>query len=307
MVPLLTAPILITGASGQLGSELVKAARERGFPFAAVARPDFDFDREATIDACFASAKPSLVVNAAAYTAVDAAETNGQAADRSNNTGPARLAALCGRSGIPLIHISTDYVFDGSKGSPYLESDPTNPASVYGMTKRDGELAILASEAQAIILRTAWVYAAHGKNFVRTMLNAARKTNTLKVVNDQKGAPTAAVDLATVILHIAEQLRSGWKNEYRGIFHATSAGETTWHGFACAIFEAARPFGLASPAIAGIATADWPTPARRPADSRLDCTKLLQSFGCAMPNWQLSLPAVMRQLVLQDEASELSG
>ena len=275
--------------------------RKTGLDFVAVSRPNFDFDRPETIDACFNAAKPSLVINAAAYTAVDAAETNQEAANRGNNTGPARLAALCAGAKIPFIHVSTDYVFDGSKGAPYFETDPTNPSGVYGASKRSGELAVLATGARAIILRTAWVYAAHGKNFARTMLNAARKTSALRVVGDQKGTPTAAPDLAGAILHIAKRLQtSGWVEEYRGIYHATNAGETTWHGFACAIFDAAATLGLTPPTVTAITAADWPTPARRPADSRLDCGKLTATFGCQLPPWQSSLPAIVEQLVRMD-------
>jgi dTDP-4-dehydrorhamnose reductase len=301
MVPLLTGPILITGGSGQLGHELAKEAQARGLDFISVSRPEFDFDQPETIDACFSAAKPCLVINAAAYTAVDAAEMNPAAAERANTAAPARLARLCANAGISFIHVSTDYVFSGDKGAPYLESDPTDPLGVYGATKLAGELAVLATDARAIILRTSWVYSAHGKNFARTMFNAARKTNALRVVGDQKGSPTAAADLAGVILDIVALLKSGWRDEYRGVFHATNAGETTWHGFACAIFDAARPFGLASPTVTSITTADWPTPAKRPMDSRLDCTKLFQAFGLKLPLWQSSLPAIVQQLLMLDQ------
>jgi len=293
--------ILITGASGQLGNALQNLSRARSLDILAVSRPDFDFERPATIDACFVSAQPSLVINAAAYTAVDAAEQNILAADAGNHTGPLRLAELCEAAGIPLIHISTDYVFDGAKGAPYLETDPTGPTGIYGRTKRDGEVAILATGARAIILRTAWVYAAHGKNFARTMLNAARKMPELRVVADQRGTPTAAPDLALAILDIAAQIdASGWSPAFRGIFHATNQGETTWHGFATAIFEESAKLGQPKPAIHAIATADWPTPARRPADSRLDCGKLAETFGLLLPPWQESLPLIVRQLVSLD-------
>ena len=295
-------PILITGSTGQLGHALAEAAQQRGLNYVAVSRPEFDFDQSETIDACLAGAKPWLVINAAAYTAVDAAETNAVAADRANHTGPAYLAANCAAANIPLIHISTDYVFDGEKFSPYLETDPTHPAGVYGASKRAGELAVLGAGGQAIILRTAWVYSAHGKNFARTMLNAARKTNALRVVADQKGTPTAAVDLATAILDIAALLELGWKPNYRGIFHATSAGETTWHGFAAAIFDAAAPLGLSPPTLTAISTEDWPTPAKRPADSRLDCGRLAVTFGVKLPEWQASVPPIVKQLIALDGA-----
>ena len=191
---------------------------------------------------------------------------------------------------MPLIHISTDYVFDGTKGAPYVETDPTSPTGVYGRTKLAGEQAVLASGARAIILRTSWVYAATGKNFVLTMLNAARKTSNLRVVADQRGCPTAADDLAATIFNICDRvLRDGWDAGHAGVYHAAGSGETTWHGLASAVFDAAARHGLARPDVAGIATADWPTPARRPADSRLDCGKLERYFGLRLPDWQESV------------------
>jgi dTDP-4-dehydrorhamnose reductase len=292
--------ILITGASGQLGNALAALATARGKEFTAVSRPEFDFERPETINACFAAAKPSLVINAAAYTAVDAAEQNVAAATAGNHTGPLRLAELCAAAGIPFIHVSTDYVFDGAKGAPYLETDPTNPTGVYGATKRDGEAAILATGAQAIILRTAWVYSAHGKNFARTMLNAGRKLPKLKVVGDQRGTPTAAADLAAAIMQIAALLETGWRPEFSGIFHATARGETSWHGFAQEIFAVAETLGQKAPEVEAITTADWPTPARRPADSRLDGSKLAAVFGIKMPEWQSSVAPVVQRLLELD-------
>jgi len=291
--------ILITGGSGQLGNALIGLSA--GQAVTAVSRPEFDFERPETIEACFSAANPSLVINAAAYTAVDAAESNPAAAKAGNHTGPLHLARLCEAADIPFIHVSTDYVFDGAKGAPYVETDPTNPTGVYGATKRDGEEAILATGAKAIILRTAWVYAAHGKNFARTMLGAARRMPKLRVVADQRGTPTAAPDLARAILDIASRLQeTGWREDYRGIYHATGAGETTWHGFASAIFEIAAGLGQAAPELAAITTAEWPTPARRPADSRLDCNKLARVFDVTMPDWQASLAPIVAQLMRMD-------
>ncbi len=300
MVQPVTGPILITGGSGQLGNALQALAATRGLTSITVSRPQFDFEKPDTIATCFQDAKPSLVINAAAYTAVDAAETNVAAAQAGNHTGPSHLAQLCAAADIPFIHISTDYVFDGSKGAPYAEVDATSPSGVYGLTKRDGEEAVLATNAKAIILRTSWVYAAHGKNFARTMLNAARKTSTLRVVADQRGTPTAATDLAAAILDIVQILRlTGWKSEYRGLYHATGSGETTWFGFANAIF-AATPAAFPKPLVMPIATSDWPTPARRPADSRLDCSKLTKVFGLKLPDWQTSLPPVVAALLAME-------
>jgi dTDP-4-dehydrorhamnose reductase len=293
--------ILITGASGQLGDALVKRCAARGWAFTAVSRPEFDFENPETIEKSFAAAKPSIVLNAAAYTAVDAAEQNVAAATAGNHTGPLRLAELCAACAIPFLHVSTDYVFDGAKGAPYVETDPTGPTGVYGATKRDGEAAIMATAARAIILRTAWVYAAHGKNFARTMLGAGRRMPKLRVVADQRGTPTAAGDLAHAMLEITGKLQSeGWRDEARGIYHATGSGETTWHGFATAIFEEAAKLGQAAPEVDAISTADWPTPAKRPADSRLNCSKLDHIFGISLPHWRESLAPIVRDLLALD-------
>jgi dTDP-4-dehydrorhamnose reductase len=262
-----------------------------------VGRPDFDFDRPETIDAVFQAAKPTLVVNAAAWTAVDAAEANEAAALRANRDGPARLAQLCAASGVPLIHISTDYVFDGAKGAPYVETDTTSPIGVYGSSKLAGEEAVLAAGGKVVVLRTSWVYAAIGKNFIRTMLGAALKTNTLKVVMDQKGCPTNAGDLADAILAVAARIEAGWQPEYGGVFNAAGAGSATWFEFATAAFKEAAKHGRPMPNVTPITTAEWPTPTKRPADSRLDCSKLARVFGVALPDWQPSLARTVGAII----------
>src|SRR4051794_32560445 len=274
-------PILVTGGSGQLALALEQAAT---MPVRRVGRPEFDFNRPESIGAAFRQASPWLVVNAAAYTAVDAAEADADAAFRANRDGPAELARLCAQSGIPLVHVSTDYVFDGTKPAPYVEADPVAPQGVYGASKLAGEQAVLASGAQAIILRTAWVYAPTGKNFVRTMLNVGRTRDRLTVVADQAGCPTTAADLAAATMAIAGSIRaSGWRDEYSGVFHAAGTGSTTWHGLAVAVFEEAARHGVKAPVIDPIATKDWPTPAKRPANSRLDCERLARVFGLRLP------------------------
>jgi len=278
-------PVLVTGGAGQVASALAKAPG-----IVRVGRPEFDFNRPETIETVFHAVAPRVVVNAAAYTAVDAAEKDSEAAYRANRDGPGTLAQLCKAAGIPLIHISTDYVFDGTKPEPYVETDPVAPQGVYGASKLAGEEAVLSARGQAIILRTAWVYAAAGKNFVRTMLNLGKTRERLGVVGDQHGCPTTAADLADAILAIIRQLdETGWQAGYQGLFHAAGSGATTWHGLAVATFEAAARHGARVPEVTAITTAEYPTPAKRPANSRLDCSRLREVFGVALPPWRDSL------------------
>ncbi len=287
--------ILVTGGAGQLAQAL---ARARPGGLSVVGRPAFDFDRPETLAQAVLAARPTLVINAAAYTAVDAAEADGAAARRANTEGPGLLAEACAEAGAQLIHVSTDYVFDGCKGAPYTEADATSPTGIYGATKLDGERAVLAALPGAVVLRTSWVYARAGRNFVLTMLGAARRMQTLRVVADQRGCPTNADDLAAATLGVADRLLSASAGGTAGqglggIYHAAGSGETTWHGFATAIFAEAGRHGWPVPTIEPIATSDWPTPARRPADSRLDCARLERVFGVRLPQWRDSLaPAV---------------
>ncbi|MGH6981087.1 MAG: dTDP-4-dehydrorhamnose reductase [Stellaceae bacterium] len=292
-------PLLVTGGTGQLARALDSRAPDfatLGFAPRRVGRPYVDFDRPATIDAAFAEISPALVINAAGWTAVDAAESHPDEAARANDTGPARLAALCADAAIPFVHISTDYVFDGAKGAPYVETDLPNPICVYGASKLAGEKRILALRGKSVILRTAWIYAAEGNNFVRTMLAAAQKHDSLRVVADQRGCPTSVDDLADAIFSVAERVASGWRDNYGGVFHAAGSGDTSWHRFAEAIFGSARRFGRPVPSVAPIATAEWPTQARRPADSRLDCSALADVFGIRLPDWRASLDRVVAEI-----------
>jgi dTDP-4-dehydrorhamnose reductase len=282
-----TRPILVTGGSGQLASALAAAAT---VPVCRVGRPAFDFDRPESIGAAFQEANPWLVVNAAAYTAVDAAEKDADAAYRANRDGPAELARLCQAAGIPLVHVSTDYVFDGAKGEPYVETDTVAPQCVYGASKLAGEAAVQTSCPRAVVLRTSWVYAPTGRNFVRTMLTLGKTRDRLTVVADQKGCPTTAADLAAAILEVTARIAgTGWQDAYAGVFHAAGTGWTTWHGLATAAFAEAARHGAPVPRVDPITTSDWPTPAKRPADSRLDCTKLATVFGVRLPQWRPSL------------------
>ena len=287
-------PILVTGGKGQLATSLAKLGGTR---VVVVGRPEFDFDRPETIAAAIEKYRPAFVVNAAAWTAVDLAESEAEGATRANETGPAELARVCAQHDIPLIHVSTDYVYAGDKGEPYVETDPISPQTVYGRTKAAGEQAVLTAHPKTLILRTAWVYSSHGKNFVRTMINAGAKNPELKVVGDQFGNPTCSDDLAAGILAIIEKLQQGWQDAYAGIYHATGSGMTTWHGLAMEVLQEAAKSGRPMPEITAIRTEDWPTPAKRPKDSRLDGTKLKKTFGVKLPEWQESVKQTVKDIL----------
>jgi dTDP-4-dehydrorhamnose reductase len=277
--------ILVTDRTGQLAAALANAAPARGLTLQCVERPVLDIEQPVSIAQVFSAHSPSLVINAAAYTNVDAAEDNAAAAYRANHNGPAELARLCAAACIPLIHISTDYVFDGRKGAPYVESDITAPQGVYGASKLAGEQAVLALCPRAVVLRTAWLYSPTGKNFVRTMLAAGERNSSLRVVADQIGCPTSAEDLAAVVLGVVRQLRDGWNDRYAGIYHAAGTGAATWHELATVTFAAATRHGRRMPRVEPISTKEWPTKAVRPPDSRLDCHRLAAVFGLQLPAW----------------------
>ncbi|BDG70892.1 dTDP-4-dehydrorhamnose reductase [Roseomonas fluvialis] len=287
--------VLVTGRGGQLATGLAEALPAQGFEPFLFGQPEFEFEQPATIAAAFAAAQPDAVVNCAAWTAVDAAEDNEAGAFVANAVGPALVARHCAALGIPLVQVSTDYVFDGRKGAPYVETDAPNPLGAYGRTKLAGEWAALAENPQTIVLRTAWVFSAVGNNFLRTMLRVGAERPVLRVVADQHGSPTAAPDLADAIAAVLARLRgTGWQAGYRGVFHAVAGGTTTWHAFAEAIFAAAAPLGGPRPEVQAIGTQDYPTRAVRPADGRLDTTRLAQTFGVALPRWEQGLDRVAR-------------
>jgi dTDP-4-dehydrorhamnose reductase len=289
--------ILVTGRGGQLATGLADALPAQGFEVILVGQPDFEFDQPQTIAAAFAAARPDAVVNCAAWTAVDAAEEAEAAAFLANAIGPALVAGHCAARGIPLVQVSTDYVFDGRKGAPYVEADAPNPLGAYGRTKLAGEWAALAGNPQTVVLRTAWVFSAVGSNFLRTMLRVGAERSELRVVADQQGSPTAAPDLADAIAGVLARIRDeGWQARHHGVFHAVAQGFTTWHGFAQAIFAAAADQGGPQPKVHPIATADYPTRAQRPADGRLDTTKLATTFGVQLPHWEHGLDRVTRSV-----------
>ena len=286
--------LLVIGQNGQLAVSLGKLGSPR---IKLVGRPTVDFDQPETVDTVINALQPAAVINAAAWTAVDLAESEPEAAARANRDGPQKLAALCAARNIPFIHVSTDYVFDGEKGAPYVESDPISPRTVYGRTKAEGEQAVMAANPRSIILRTSWVYSATGKNFVRTMLHAGARNPTLHVVGDQKGNPTSADDLARVILGILGTVeQTGWNSAYAGLYHACGTGDATWYDLAVHTLQEAERYGQPMPQITAITTLDWPTPAPRPADSRMDTGKLQQVFGLTLPNWKTSVNKVVHAL-----------
>jgi dTDP-4-dehydrorhamnose reductase len=280
--------LLVAGASGQLAHALVERSRGRaGLVVSAIGRPELDLLDRASIARAVASTRPDVVINAAAYTAVDKAESDAAAAFALNRDAAGALAAAAADAGRSIVHVSTDYVFDGRKESAYTEEDATNPMGVYGRSKLEGETAVAAANPRHVILRTAWLYSAHGHNFLKTMLRLARERPELRVVADQRGNPTFVPHLADAILAIAAQIGGG--QQPWGIYHATAGGETTWHGFASAIIAAAGPLGVPQVPVLPITTAEYPLPARRPANSCLDCGKLERVFGLRLPPWQQGL------------------
>jgi dTDP-4-dehydrorhamnose reductase len=291
--------LLVLGAGGQVGHELCRLTWPSGYNIVACDHARLDIARPDAVVAAVAHERPDIVVNAAAYTAVDRAESEPDAAWAANCAGPANLAAACRDAAVPLLHLSTDYVFDGSKPGPYREGDPVSPLGVYGASKEAGEQAVRAALAQHVIVRTAWVYSAHGHNFVKTMLRLAAERPALSVVADQIGSPTSAADIAAALAAIAARLAAG--ETHWGTYHFAGAGEpVSWHGFAEAIFALAAPWNSARrgppPSVAAIATADYPTPARRPANSVLDCRRIGEAFGIVPRPWRAALADVIREL-----------
>ena len=278
-------PILVVGAGGQLGRTLVELATSRSMPVTGLTRADLDITDADAVRRAIDAASPHIIINAAAYTAVDKAESNEADAISGNVIGPAILATAAAEAGLPLIHISTDYVFDGTAAHPLTEADPVSPIGVYGRTKAEGEARVREIAPKHFILRTAWVYSAYGNNFLKTMLRLAGERDELKVVADQHGNPTAAIDIAEAILAVDRHLRAEGGASF-GTYHFAGAGITTWHGFASAIVEAAAPITGRRPKVTPITSAEFPTPVRRPANSALDSTRFTGVFGYRSAPWQ---------------------
>lgn len=288
--------ILLTGANGQLGRELQSQCENLRFELIAAGLPQLDIGSADNVDDIISQYRPSLVINAAAYTQVDQAELETDLACRVNTEGPANLAEACRSVGIALIHLSTDYVFDGKKNMPYLESDPVSPLSVYARTKADGEDRVRSLLKEHIILRTSWLYSVFGHNFVKTMLRLGREGQLIRVVSDQWGSPTSAADLATTILKIAEVLASSAAVSW-GTYHYCGKGVTSWYEFAKEIFHFADYYHLFSkPDIEAVSTDQYPTPAKRPQFSALDCRRIHKNFGIDTQPWRESLAVIMKRI-----------
>lgn len=290
--------ILIFGATGQVGWELQRScAPLRGLQVLDRASAPLDDAQE--LDRLLRDTRPQALINAAAYTAVDKAEEEPESVFAVNATAPRIMAGVARDLDIPFVHFSSDYVFSGSKSGSYTESDAADPLSAYGRSKLAGDEAILASGANAVILRTSWVYSARGHNFLKTMLRLGRERESLRVVADQVGAPTSAELLADVAAHVLKLLLEG--RALRGVYHCVAAGETTWHGFACHIFEQAALLGaelkITPQQVQAITTTEYPTPARRPLNSRLDCSKLERTVGLQLPPWQWHVNRTLEELL----------
>jgi len=290
--------IIVIGKEGQVARALAEQAPSHGAEATLLGRPSLDLADPSGIEDILFETGGDLIVNAAAYTAVDRAEAEPELAEAINGIGAGVVAGAAATMGIPLIHLSTDYVFDGSLDRPYREDDAVKPLGVYGASKLLGERAVAAETADFAILRTAWIYSPFGRNFVKTMLRLAREREEIGVVADQIGSPTSALDLADGILAVAKNLLDRPKDEsLRGVFHIAGTGFASWAEFATEIFVLSARLGGPSARVRAITTADYPTLAKRPANSRLDCTKLHQVHGLELPSWRDSLGPCLERII----------
>lgn len=290
--------IAITGRHGQVATSLQERGLIAGHEIIALGRPELDLADPQTVLAAVAAAKPDVVVSAAAYTAVDKAESEPDLAHAINARGAGAVAAAAAHLSVPTIHLSTDYVFDGRLDRPYVESDQTGPTGVYGASKLAGEQAVLAAcPNNAVVLRVAWVYSPFGNNFVKTMLRLAADRDEIAVVADQLGNPTSALDIADGILAVAGNLSASADPGLRGVFHMTAQGEASWADFAAAIFAGSSARGNVQAQVRPIATSQYPTPATRPANSRLDCRHIAAIHGVRLPHWHKALDVVLDRLL----------
>ena len=290
--------LLVTGCRGMLGQDLVPRMKEAGFELQCVDIAEMDITKRNLVLDRVASVRPDLVINCSAYTAVDKAESDQQLAFAVNRDGPGHLADACSKRGIPLVHISTDYVFDGQSSRPYREDDEANPIGVYARSKWEGEEEVRRRLDKHIIVRTSWLFGFHGNNFVKTILRLAGERDQLKVVNDQKGCPTWTGHLAEALTQIAVRIRGNINDTPWGNYHYCGQGATTWFQFAAEIVEEARRRKeLRVSQISAIPTSEYPTPAKRPMNSALDCSKIREDFGIYPRPWREGLAVVLEGLV----------
>lgn len=289
--------IAVTGRTGQVVTALLERGEAAGHEVIALGRPELDLADTSSVLNALQAIAPDIIVSAAAYTAVDKAETEADLAYAVNGVGALAVAEAAKSFGVPLVHLSTDYVFDGALDRPYAEGDPTGPTGVYGASKLAGEEAVLQAYPQgSAVLRVAWVYSPFGNNFVKTMLRVAGTRDEVSVVADQVGNPTSAFDIADGILKIAINLDASSDPAFRGVFHMTGAGEASWADFAEEIFVVSAALDGPSAGVRRITTAEYPTPASRPANSRLDCALLARVHGVTLPAWRQSLKTVVARL-----------
>jgi dTDP-4-dehydrorhamnose reductase len=290
--------ILVTGTEGQVAKAMAEQAPAHGVTVTLLGRPDLDLSATTGIQDAICRVGGDVVVNAAAYTAVDQAESEPDLAMAVNGAGGGAVAEGAALLGVPVVQLSTDYVFDGSLDRPYRETDPVRPIGSYGRSKLAGEQAVAAANADHAILRTAWVYSPFGKNFLKTMLRLAADRDEVAVVADQLGSPTSAHDIADGVIAVCRNLieRPG-EERLRGLFHMTGTGYTHWAEFASAIFDSSRSLGGPTARVRPITTAEYPTPAKRPANSRLDCSKLAETHGVSLPSWRSSVEPCVRRLL----------
>ncbi|MGE7371181.1 dTDP-4-dehydrorhamnose reductase [Neorhizobium sp. NPDC001467] len=293
--------IAVTGKQGQVVTALIERGSDADVEIIAVGRPEMDLADLSSIRRVLSEIKPDAIVSAAAYTAVDKAESEPELAFAVNAKGPQALAEVADELDIPVVHISTDYVFPGTKDGVYLETDATGPVSVYGQSKLAGEAAIAAATPNHAILRTAWVYSPYGANFVKTMLRLAETRDALNVVADQHGTPTSALDIADAVIAIAKRLATDPDPALRGTFHLTGSGEATWADFAEEIFASLQAKSGKAVTVGRITTEEYPTPAKRPANSRLSTEKLAKTYGIVLPDWKQSTKVVLDRLLARDE------
>ena len=300
----MTMRVLVTGKEGQVDTSLQALADKSplDIELIRIGLPEIDLSKPDTLDAVVRAAKPDVIISSAAYTAVDKAESEPELAEAINGHGPQRLAQLAAELEVPILHLSTDYVFAGDKDGIYSETDGPAPVSVYGRTKLLGEELIRQATPDHVILRTAWVYSPYGNNFVKTMLRLGSTRDEINVVADQRGSPTYAPEIARALLSVAQRVVADRDENLRGTFHLTAQGETSWAGFAEAIFEGAAARGGKKVKVNPIATADYPTPAKRPLNSRLNGEKLLATYGLKLAPWQESLSDCLDIIIEKAEA-----